>query len=289
MGEHDHQDSAADPEPVTRLAQSPEPETGSKQSQCQHDKPESRTPWGMDRRLELLFTAVIALATVVYSAVSYHQWDATMLSLNYTRQSVELAAEALKQAARANKESGETTKKSLDIADRAFKETQRANREMARLNQRSLDETRRSNNLTQRAWIIIPEIENLVFEANRKLVVTIRLKNVGHIPAVRVGGAMAPHFILTGANIPKLGVPTEPERSTAVIGPGEQSRIELDIGTFSEADKADILAGRKILAVNGRVTYTDPIGTSGDTAHCAIYYPRLGRNFVFCADGNDVK
>lgn len=159
---------------------------------------------------------------------------------------------------------------------------------------RTLLETQVSNRIAMqameadsRAWIV-PRTPD-VFEIKCGPAVcsgggVILFNNVGKSPAFNMN--LATRWAWAPKNLPN-----EPDKdSTAFAAAGKENApaVPLVVGPIERGDGEAVLAGERRVYVGGVIRYDDVLGQGRETRWCAFWHP-IGKDFVFCSEGNVLK
>jgi len=150
--------------------------------------------------------------------------------------------------------------------------------------------TEKSNYLTLRAWLIVDGMEfdplNRTLRDIADLRVTIR--NVGNVPAVSVRSMSSTRWGPSDSGAWLGDADTVDPTMELDIGPGCFTPVVYAFTPPSDAVLTAVHTGETPLTVVARFTYTDALGSIGETTFSARYLHSEGR-FVLAPGGNTVR
>jgi len=237
-------------------------------------------------RLTVVFTGVIALATVLYATSS--AW--TLYEIHRgSRDTHALAEAAKKQADKAETISG-FIRQAATAMDTSNTQAKGALDKTLSQNKQGLDATIAASRLDQRAWVGAIEISAFDFKEGAKRIFNIIIINTGKTPALKVkiiatsrAQRRIEKFVPIYENLPQ-------ELSVVTIFPG--MRMNMESGTDDAprliAEDLNVLRfGEIVLRVYGKISYEDTFGGVHHTTFCMAFPKGLPSLPGACPTYND--
>lgn len=190
-----------------------------------------------------------------------------------TRAALEAAnrsARAMEQNASAMAASVAILQRQADLAERSFRTTERSIRDR------------------ERAWVVFegPTPQPASWSLGDESLVTIRVKNVGTLPAMRV--LVQSKTVEAAALPPTLDWKSPQFQSATTLGAGMSIEQQPSIYRLSAQRVENIKAGRLNLYLIARVTYLDQLGNQHETKLCQYLDPEK-KTWLFCDHHNDIN
>lgn len=169
-------------------------------------------------------------------------------------------------------------KKQLAAMEESNRNTQKGNELTLDAMSKSNALARDSLTISHRAYVGVIHMPLLPLDRNTPIDYRIKIINAGSTPATIITIETAWYFLEPPAEpTPKAkGVPKD-TRSSAMLGPGEETTTRLDKPLhIIEETWADLYAGRKVLYLAGRILYKDVFGEDRETRFCHTFDPSTG-------------
>lgn len=261
MAEQSGEDENKDPAPqqsddsaasrAFKKQQSPERTTYTDQNPEYSSKHHKQTLWArwkkvsLPNKLTVICTAIIAIATVLYTVFAYHQWKTMARQLNETERQTKAAitsADAAKSAAATAEATLKDSQKSFIVQNRPY-----INFEVARL-------------------IYKPEV-------GKRLEATCLIRNSGRTPAISV----RPDISIEGRTDPLPKAITRLRAKNRIdLGAGQSLVIPVPgKGPIRSDSAARIEAGEVVVYVYGFLDYSDLFGCQYTLEFCGFYDPKV--------------
>jgi hypothetical protein len=245
-------------------------------------------------------TIAIAFSTGVYTHYSKKQWAAMDSQAKIMQGQLSTAKVAFADA----------QKSGIEQSDRAERLT-KANEKIAQASKQSVDTARQvaiksldttigNFHLEQRAWIgtttYSPPMysdgsKSVYAKEGQELKVTITIANTGKTVARKVNHDVSMYLLSPGEDyISKYeeGVQiSNPQHSTTVLQPGGTTNLETPLfTTVTKVNIDNIVSGKTILYIAGKITYDDIFNGQHSTKFCLRLKPDL-TGFSHCSTYNE--
>jgi hypothetical protein len=184
-------------------------------------------------------------------------------------------AEATAASVRAMQESTRVAMEALDHARNTAKDT--------------LDEMRRATNLSLRAWLVVDSLD--LVELNpyprpwKESIFRAVVRNAGKLPALSIAADFTAELIPDSDPVPKVLVNVGPEG--VVVAAGEIKTFAYMLGDISHERIWALRSKQLSLFVTLKLSYTDALGTTGETVHSGHYVPASGERGEYIHNDRD--
>src|SRR5262249_24542742 len=112
--------------------------------------------------------------------------------------------------------------------------------------------------------------------------IEVSMTNTGHIPATGVEVRVKSQVFWANQEFLPNYKDIKIEPSRGFYPPGQQYASRLALGPFPPQGITDINAGRALVYVYGRATYSDALAKRGECTFCQVYNPNL-KTFMNCS------
>ena len=245
------------------------PPANKENSQCkskQKTTEAARPHWGLtwSQWLNLVFTAVIAVAAVLYTISAFRQLDV----LSKQSKALEGTLMETQEIVRATKDGANAAMRSADAAEKA------------------VEATINSIRLEQRAWVGVKHMRwRREFKKGEKLEAVISVENTGRTPALDVIVKKGSGTVYPTKKI--LSRPVRGETALIVIAPNNSfASLRTVSEGLTETDIRLLKSGERSVYVYGTITYLDIFKRTHKTGFCGFYTEDAFPALEFCRTMN---